>query len=132
MDEWRKKLTLRGLQIKVKCNALLADLTDVGHKFKDTTVRAESEYLQALLDHYEKTTAKLEEDRREIEEAMRRVCEGARNREAVDCHKELLKTKNIEQKEKALEEEVRPDDEATPTTTEDKKTNFREGYEKIQ
>ena len=100
-----KKLTPRGLRVNIKCNALLADLTNVAHRFQETTTEAETQYLDALNEHYSTTTTKLETEKGDIETAMEDICRKSKNKRTVDQHKELLsKTQtNIEAKEKALE-----------------------------
>ena len=101
----QNSLTPRGLRVNVKCHALLADLSDVGHKFKLTTTKAETEYLQALLEHYETTTAKLKLEEHQIEAAMEKICNTTKDKKTVELHKELFtKTMtNLGTREKTLE-----------------------------
>ena len=60
----------KGLQVGTKCNALLADYTDVQQRFKETTNRTQRELTSLLVDHYEQTYLRLSREKAEIQEAM--------------------------------------------------------------
>ena len=101
----QKQLTPKGLRVNVKCNALLKDLTDVGHRFKETTACAEKQYLEALVAHYQTATTKLEEEKQSIEALMEDTCQRTRDKKTADTHRELLRKTldNMDKKEKALD-----------------------------
>ena len=45
--------TPKGLQMNMKCSALLADMTDVGDRFQQTTDQAQNSYMDHLQKHYD-------------------------------------------------------------------------------
>ena len=96
----------RGLCIKIKCNALLADFTNVGHRFEEIKNQAEGDFLEALTEHYELTTSKLESDRRILLATMDKFCKDCPNAQIVENHKTLLQKtdENILKHMKTLEE----------------------------
>ena len=96
----------KGLQVKIQCNALLADLSNIGHRFKEIRHKAEEDFIEALLEHYLLTISKLEDDQKILTISMRKICEDNPDSEIVETHQALLeKTKdNISKHKKTLED----------------------------
>ena len=96
----------KGLRIKTQCNALLADFTNVGHRFEDIKHRAEREFAEALIEHYELTTEKLEFEKSILVASMNRACRDCTDKQTVENHQTLLKKTedNLAKHQTALEE----------------------------
>lgn len=95
----------KGLQVKVQCNALLSDLTDVKTKFQHTKGMAEKEYTEALESHYVQLIAKLESELLEIEFHMAREVREASDQDKRIHDQMMDKTReNIEKLGRTLDE----------------------------
>ncbi len=99
----------KGLQVNVRCNALLADRTDVRERFKGYKDQAEHGYKQALLLHYAKLESQLKKD---LETVMKEMEETTRiaSRQERDQHLEMLCKTNeniLKEKEELLERKKR-------------------------
>ncbi len=118
--------TPRGLRVGVTCNALLGDMSTVKRRFDSTKVSAESEYVQALEDHYKIVEQKLQEEATTLRDTMLREANGVR-RDVKKRHMEMLKKTddNIDKlkgrledvKKKKIESLQRPEGERTRRTT---------------
>ena len=118
--------TPKGLRVGVTCNALLGDMSTVRRRFDSTKVSAESEYVQALEDHYKIVEQKLQEETTTLRDTMLREANRARS-DVKKKHMEMLKKTddNIEKlrgrleevKKKKLESLRRPEGERTRRTT---------------
>ncbi len=114
--------TPKGLRVGVTCNALLSDMTTVRHKFNSTKVSAESEYVQALEEHYIVAEQTLQAEARTLTETMTREASRVRV-EVKRRHEDMLKKteENIrklggrleEAKKKKLESLQQPERERT-------------------
>ena len=58
------------LQVNVKCNTFLQDLSNVLQKFHTTKTTAEESYFKALWEHYVSAKAKMDVQLKELEEAI--------------------------------------------------------------
>ncbi len=96
--------TPKGLRVNVKCNALLADYTNVKDQFKTTKDNAEEEFKDYLKEHYDLLTVKLNEDLEMIEANMKSQLEKA-SPEAKKEHQDLMKktSDNIAKHEERLQ-----------------------------
>jgi len=95
----------RGLQVKVQCNALLSELTDVKTKFECTRGMAEKEFIEALEDHYVKLLAQLERDLVDVEFHMAIEVRNASEEDRSSHELMMTKTReNIEKLDRTLEE----------------------------
>ena len=101
-----KSAVPKGLQVKIQCNALLADLTNIGHRFKEIKHRAEEDFVEALTEHYELTISKLEAEERILTTSMNKICQDLPDPKIIGTHQALLeKTKdNLSRHKKTLEE----------------------------
>ena len=84
----------KGLQVNVKCNALLADLSNIKQEFATTKGTAEHDFSSSLLGHYRIVKGKLESELKTLEETI------AAKLENVDpgtrkTHEDLM-TKTVE------------------------------------
>ncbi len=82
--------TPKGLRVGVTCNALLSDLSAVRHKFNSTKVPAESEYVQALEEHYLVAEQTLQSEARTLLETITREAKRVRT-EVKRRHEDMLK-----------------------------------------
>lgn len=100
--------TPKGLTVNVHCNALLADLTTIKQKFKDTKEEAEYEFTESLNMHYKSVKKTLEKELTELERHIETEQTRATDAE-LKIHQEMMsKTReNIEKQEKRLEERKR-------------------------
>lgn len=95
----------KGLQIKVKCNALLKDHTKVNEKFENTKHRAEKDFTESLNDHYLATKYKLSEDIARLEALMDTELQEASPLEKETHNEMMIKTvENIQKQQLKLEE----------------------------
>jgi len=95
----------RGLQVKVQCNALLSDLTDVKSKFQCTRGMAEKEFIQALEEHYVKLLAQLERELIDVECNMALELRNAPENDRKSHETMMEKTReNIEKLGRTLED----------------------------
>ncbi len=103
-----KEKVPRGLQVNVKCNALMADLTPIKEQFKETTKTAEKSYSTSLRGHYVAARNVLKNQVHDLEDQMKRELERA-SKEEKEMHTALMmKTKeNLEKHQKTLEERKR-------------------------
>ena len=97
--------TPKGLRVNVRCNALLADYTNVKEQFKTTKETAEGEFTTSLKEHYELIIEQLEQDLKELEATMTKELEKV-DEEKRREHEDLLKktTDNITKHEERLKE----------------------------
>ena len=82
--------TPKDLRVGVTCNALLSDMTAVRHKFNSTKVSAESEYVQALEEHYIVAEQTLQSEARTLVETMTREASRVKI-EVKRRHEDMLK-----------------------------------------
>ncbi len=110
--------TPKGLRVGVTCNALLAELSTVKRRFDSTKVSAESEYVEALEDHYKIAEQKLQTEATTLLETMIREANKSRaevKRKHVDMLQKTednikkLKERLEEAKKKKLENLQRPE-----------------------
>ena len=96
----------KGLRIKVKCNALLADFTDIGHRFKEIKNQAEEDFMEALIQHYELTTSRLETEKSLLISEMDKLCQNCHDTQTAEAHQSLLEKtqENILKLRERLEE----------------------------
>lgn len=100
--------TPKGLTVNVRCNALLADLTNIKEKFKETKLEAENEFTQSLNRHYKSVKMTLQKELEELERQIQEE-EAQATSEELKIHQDMMtKTKeNIEKQERRLEERKR-------------------------
>ena len=107
IEKCKEKSTVpKGLRVKVQCNALLADFTNVGHQFQEIKQQAESDFAEALIQHYHITTSKLESEKQDLIISMDRLCKDCSDPQMVSKHQELLKKTedNVNRFQKTLED----------------------------
>ena len=73
--------TPKGLTVKVKCSAYLADYSNVMAKFTETKDRAESEFSESLRLHYRTAAQRLTSEVQQIEKAMQDVIKVSNKRD---------------------------------------------------
>ncbi len=97
--------TPNGLKIRVKCNALLKDLTAVEAKFKDTKQLAEAQFTESLKEHYIQTQEKLSQKIVKIEHNITLELENSTQEEAK-THEDMMKktVDNIKKQQQRLNE----------------------------
>ena len=99
-----KDKTPKGLQVHVQCNALLADMSNVKDKFNCTKVSAESEFTQALEDHYKTTKEILEQELSELNRTITQTVLTVRHEVKREHDEMMAKTKeNIKKHEERLQ-----------------------------
>ncbi len=95
----------KGLQVRVQCNALMSDLTDVKTKFQCTRGMAEKEFTESLEEHYVKLLTQLERELVDVEFHMTRELRNASEEDRKSHEIMMAKTReNIEKLEKTLED----------------------------
>lgn len=95
----------RGLRVNVSCNALLADLTRVREKFRETKDVAEKGFSHSLKDHYLELKEKLTRDLIKLDEEMELEMRRASLEEREEHRKMMEKTKeNVNKLEKNVQE----------------------------
>lgn len=100
-----KETTPRGLQVNVRCNALLADFTDIKERFAGTKQTAENSYTQALLLHYAKLEMKLKKDAEAVTAEMEATSRTVTPEERQQHQEMLTKTDiNIQKQQEELTE----------------------------
>lgn len=97
--------TPRGLQVHVRCNALLSDYTDIKEQFKTTKDMAEEEFIEHLKEHYELVATTLREELKTLEANIEAKLEEVSDEEKKE-HLELMKktTDNIAKHEERLKD----------------------------
>ena len=90
----------RGLQVNVKCSALMADATGVTERFKKTKTTAEKEYSNSLRGHYIAVRSLLHDRVKELERQMERELTRASDEER-ELHRTMMeKTRTNLQRQK--------------------------------
>ena len=95
----------KGLTVNVRCNALLAEMTIIEDRFKDTKHESEYMFSESLRLHYQHVKTELEKDLAALEKDMQDESTKATEEER-ELHQEMMdKTKvNIEKQQGRLEE----------------------------
>lgn len=97
--------TPNGLQVRVKCNALLKDMTSVQQDFQHTKTKAEHEFEDSLKTHYIKVKDKLSENIARLEAQMT-IELGQATSEEKKTHDEMMEKtiQNIKKQQLKLED----------------------------
>ncbi len=100
-----KSKTPNGLKVRVKCNALLKDLTTVEAKFNDTKYTAEAQFTEALREHYIQAKEQLSREIVKIERNITLELENSTQEEAKS-HEDMMKktVDNIKKQQQRLED----------------------------
>ena len=98
----------KGLTVNVRCNALLAEITNIEDRFKDTKHESEYMFSESLRLHYQHMKTELEKDLVALENDMQDESTKATEEER-ELHQEMMdKTKvNIEKQQERLETKKR-------------------------
>ena len=122
--------TPKGLQVNVRCNALLADLTMIRESFMETKLEAEYIFSENLHLHYKKVQGKLENEMVTLKRGMEDELKNA-NAYEKKIHKEMMEktNDNVQRQEKQLQERKKrkPEELCHPTPKRQRgKENHRE------
>ena len=123
--------TPRGLQVHVRCNALLTDLSNIKEKFANTKNMAEHEFTDSLKSHYTTAKSKLEKDllglNKEIDQQRKRATPQDREE-----HDQMFKKTedNLAKQEKELDQRKKRklDGLSRPPPTREERTGRRKPY----
>jgi len=119
----------KGLKVNVRCNALLADYSNVRQKFDQTKATAEHGFRDNLEEHYEVTLDRLQGEIRDVERAAEAALERATQEERAE-HMERMTTMEtaVGKEEKELEDTKRRKLTALTTTNSEQRERPRGTY----